>query len=81
MWDNLDFVYKALNWTMPNKIKAPTAKLPQVLPTKEHLWWLQFIWYTSKNFQMESGTYDANYKLFLINHTHRKSITAMQQDS
>lgn len=34
MLDNLDFVYKALSWTMPNQIKAPTAKLPQVLPTK-----------------------------------------------
>jgi len=34
MWDNLDFVYKALNWTMPNEIKAPTAILLQVLPTK-----------------------------------------------
>jgi hypothetical protein len=35
MLDNLDFVYKALSWTMPNQIKAPTAKLPQVLPTKK----------------------------------------------
>jgi hypothetical protein len=30
---------------------------------------------------MESGTYDANSKLILINHTHRKSITAKQQES
>jgi len=34
IWDNLDFVYKALSWTLPNQIKAPTAKLPLVLPTQ-----------------------------------------------
>jgi hypothetical protein len=30
MWDILDFDYKALSWTTPNQIKAPTAELPQV---------------------------------------------------
>jgi len=30
---------------------------------------------------MESGTYDGNSKLILIKRTHRKSITAMQQES
>jgi hypothetical protein len=30
---------------------------------------------------MESGTHDTNSKLILINHTHRKSINAVQQES